>query len=149
MNTQTIIVATPGMNRKLSSDLPPLDVGSSPLLRAANALLNLIPQLRVMAAHPDPQALRDYLVNEVKRFEAAARAGGAASDTVVGARYCLCTALDETAAQTPWGGSGVWSRHSLLVTFHNETWGGEKFFQLLSRLAQNPQQHRDLLEMMY
>jgi len=35
------------------------------------------------------------------------------------------------------------------VTFHNETWGGEKFFQLLSKLAQNPQQHRDLLELMY
>jgi type VI secretion system protein ImpK len=149
MNTDTIVVSLPGMSRKLASDLPPLDVGSNPLIRAANALLNLIPQLRVMATHPDPEALRDYLVNEVKRFEAAARASGAASDTVVGARYCLCTALDETAAQTPWGGSGVWSRHSLLVTFHNETWGGEKFFQLLSRLAQNPQQHRDLLEMMY
>lgn len=149
MNTQTIIVASPGKNSKLSNDLPPLDAGSNPLLRAANALLNLIPQLRVMAAHPDPQALRDYLVTEIKNFETAARAGGVASDTVVGARYCLCTALDETAAQTPWGGSGAWSRHSLLVTFHNETWGGEKFFQLLSRLAQNPQQHRDLLEMMY
>jgi len=41
----------------------------------------------------------------------------------------------------------VWSRHSLLVTFHNEAWGGEKFFQLLSRLAQNPQEHLDLLEL--
>jgi type VI secretion system protein ImpK len=43
----------------------------------------------------------------------------------------------------------VWSRHSLLVTFHNETWGGEKFFQLLAKLAQNPQQHAHLLELMY
>ena len=43
----------------------------------------------------------------------------------------------------------MWSRHSLLVTFHNETWGGEKFFQLLAKLAQNPQQHAHLLELMY
>jgi type VI secretion system protein ImpK len=42
----------------------------------------------------------------------------------------------------------VWSEHSLLVTFHNEAWGGEKFFQLLSKLAQNPQQHIELLELM-
>jgi type IV/VI secretion system ImpK/VasF family protein len=34
----------------------------------------------------------------------------------------------------------------LLVTFHNETWG-EKFFQLLARLSQNPREHILLLEM--
>jgi type VI secretion system protein ImpK len=33
------------------------------------------------------------------------------------------------------------------VTFHNETWGGEKFFQLLARLSQNPREHILLLEM--
>jgi type VI secretion system protein ImpK len=33
------------------------------------------------------------------------------------------------------------------VTFHNETWGGEKFFQLLARLSQNPREHIVLLEM--
>ena len=65
------------------------------------------------------------------------------------ARYCLCTVLDETAAQTPWGGSGAWSKHSLLVAFHNETWGGEKFFQLLAKLSQSAAQHANLLEMMY
>ena len=33
------------------------------------------------------------------------------------------------------------------MTFHNETWGGEKFFQLLARLSQNPREHILLLEM--
>ncbi|WP_231886022.1 DotU family type VI secretion system protein [Bordetella ansorpii] len=71
------------------------------------------------------------------------------NETILGARYCLCTALDEAAALTPWGGGGVWSAHSLLVTFHNETWGGEKFFQLLAKLSQNPGHHLDLLELLY
>jgi len=57
--------------------------------------------------------------------------------------------LDETAALTTWGGNGVWSSHSLLVTFHNETWGGEKFFQLLARLTRNPTLHIDLIELFY
>jgi type VI secretion system protein ImpK len=35
------------------------------------------------------------------------------------------------------------------VQFHNETWGGEKVFQLLTRLAENPTQHRNLLELVY
>src|SRR3990167_6264826 len=70
-------------------------------------------------------------------------------ETVIGARYCLCTVLDEAAAQTAWGGTGVWSKYSLLVTLHNETWGGEKFFQLLAKLVQTPHQHIDMIELMY
>ncbi|MGC8015905.1 type IVB secretion system protein IcmH/DotU, partial [Salmonella enterica] len=72
---------------------------------------------------------------------------GLAYEVIVGARYCLCTALDEAAALTPWGSRGVWSGSGLLVTFHNETWGGEKFFQLLARLSQNPREHIALLEL--
>ena len=33
--------------------------------------------------------------------------------------------------------------------FHNETWGGEKVFQLLSKLAESRDANRDLLELMY
>lgn len=133
----------------VASDLPEIISGTNPLVTAANPILNLIPQLRATSHHPDPAGLRDFLVEQIKAFELRARQAGVSNETVIGARYCLCTALDETAAQTPWGGSGSWSRHSLLVTFHNETSGGEKFFQLLSKLAQNPQQHADLLELMY
>ena len=134
---------------EVASDLPEIISGSNPLVMAANPVLNLIPQLRATAHHPDPAALRDFLIEQIKTFEMRARQAGIGNETVIGARYCLCTVLDETAAQTPWGGSGSWSQHSLLVTFHNETSGGEKFFQLLSKLAQNPQQHSDFLELMY
>jgi type VI secretion system protein ImpK len=123
--------------------------GSNPLVAAANPLLDLIPQIRATASHPSPALLREHLLDEVRQFELRAQQAGIPNETILGARYCLCTALDEAAALTPWGGNGVWSAHSLLVTFHNETWGGEKFFQLLSRLSQNPSQHLDLLELLY
>ena len=132
-----------------SPDLPDVVSGANLLVAAANPVLNLVPQIRNLLQLDDPGRLRQYLIDKIKGFEKAAQQRGVPSDTIIGARYCLCTLLDETAAQTPWGSSGVWSRHSLLVTFHNETWGGEKFFQLLSKLAQNPQQHRDLLALMY
>ena len=136
-------------HESMAVDLPEIVSGSNPLVTAANPILNLVPQLRATAYHPNPTALRDYLIDEIKAFESRARQAGVGNETIVGARYCLCTVLDETAAQTPWGGSGSWSHHSLLVTFHNETSGGQKFFQLLSKLAENPQQHKDLLELMY
>ncbi|MGE5170903.1 MAG: DotU family type VI secretion system protein [Rudaea sp.] len=142
------VLAPPAAEARLASGIEDVVHGSSPLLAAANPLLNLIPQLRAMPVHADPAALREYLVAQVQQFEARAKQAGIRNETIIGARYCLCTALDETVAQTPWGGSGVWSKNSLLVTFHNEAWGGEKFFQLLSRLAQNPQQHIELLELM-
>jgi type VI secretion system protein ImpK len=85
----------------------------------------------------------------VRDFEARARAAGATTEKVVAARYALCTLIDETAANTPWGASGAWSQHGLLALFHNETEGGEKFFQILGRLAENPQGNRDVLELMY
>ena len=132
----------------LAADLPEVLSGANPLAVAANPLLNLIPQIRVMAHHPDPAQLRNYLVDQVQLFERRAREVPLPQETVIGARYALCTALDETAAKTPWGGGGAWSRHSLLVTFHNETWGGEKFFQVLARLVQDPKKHIDLIEMM-
>jgi type VI secretion system protein ImpK len=119
------------------------------LVAAANPLLVLIPQIRASETHPSVQMLREHLVDEIRQFELRAQQAGIANETILGARYCLCTALDEAAALTTWGGNGAWSAHSMLVTFHNETWGGEKFFQLLAKLSQKPAQHIDLLELLY
>ncbi|MBT9494721.1 MAG: DotU family type VI secretion system protein [Paucibacter sp.] len=121
----------------------------NPLVQAAAPLLAAAPRLRAMARHPNPQALRASLAEAIQRFEAAARAQNLPNEQVVAARYVLCTLLDESASSTPWGGGGAWGAQSLLVQFHNETWGGEKVFQLLTRLAENPAQHRNLLELVY
>ncbi len=130
------------------NDLPPY-ASLNPLVQAAAPLLAAAPRLRAMVRHPNPAALRDSLAESVRRFEAGARAQGLPNDQLVAARYVLCTLLDEAAANTPWGSSGAWSAQSLLVQFHNEGWGGEKVFQLLTRLAENPAQHRNLLELVY
>ena len=121
--------------------------GNNQLVAAANPLLNAIPQIRHSVSHDDQVGLRQRLIDEIRRFEVRCQQAGLPYEVIVGARYCLCTALDEDAALTPWGSSGVWSSNGLLVTFHNETWGGEKFFQLLARLSQNPREHIRLLEM--
>jgi type VI secretion system protein ImpK len=123
--------------------------GLNPLVAAANPLLNFIPQLRLSVEHPNPGGLRDQLAQAIRRFEARAAAAGVPSEKVIAARYALCTLIDETAASMPWGASGAWAQHGLLVLFHSETGGGEKFFQLLARLAENPQANLDVIELMY
>ena len=142
-------VASAAPRGDFTAEAPLPTNGLNPLVAAANPLLDLVPQLQATLQHSDPTGLRDSLVQGIKSFEARAQAAGARQETIVAARYVLCTLLDETAASTPWGGSGTWARHSLLVIFHNEAWGGEKFFQLLSKLAEDSATHRDLLELMY
>jgi len=127
----------------------PAHASLNPLVQAAAPLLSAAPRLRATLHHANPAALRATLVEAVSRFEATARAQGLPNEQVVAARYVLCTLLDESASSTPWGGNGAWSAQSLLVQFHNEGWGGEKVFQLLTRLAENPTQHRNLLELVY
>ncbi len=123
--------------------------GSNALLSCANPLLALVPQLRSTASLPDPAALKESLGNGVRGFEQAAARADVPRESIIAARYILCTFLDETAASTPWGSGGVWSTDTLLVRFHNETWGGEKVFLLLSKLAEDPRRNRDLLELIY
>lgn len=130
-------------------EAPPVDHGLSPLLAAANRLMMLAPSLRNTRSVPDVGALRASLALGVRDFAASAQQQGVAPERVNAARYIVCTLLDEAAADTPWGGSGVWSRHSLLAEFHNEASGGEKVFQLMARLAAKPEDNRDLLELIY
>jgi len=141
------MASTPAPPRQ-ALQMPPT-CSDNPLVQAATRLLNLIAQLRMTSAMTDMVQLRQSLIDEIRFFEAQALAANVARDEIIGARYCLCTALDEAAGQTPWGGNGAWARHSLLVAFHNETWGGEKYYQLLARLAQNPQRHHALIELLY
>ncbi|MDR6644477.1 type VI secretion system protein ImpK [Luteibacter sp. 1214] len=128
-------------------DLP--SAGGNPLVRAANPLLLLAAQLRNSAEAPDPGLLRDRAIAYIRRFEEIATRAGADAQTSVAARYVLCTMIDEAVLDSPWGEQTGWSRQTLLVTFHGETYGGEKFFAILDRLCQDMVRHADLVELMY
>jgi type VI secretion system protein ImpK len=136
--------------------MPPLadaadasDAGLNPLVAVANSLLVVIPQLRSTRHIDDPAALGNALARGIRAFAAAAAARGIAPEHISAARYVLCTALDEAAANTPWGGSGVWAQYSLAAMFHNDVKGGEKVFQLMARFAEQPQANLDILELIY
>jgi len=121
----------------------------NPLVAAAMPLLSAAPRIRHSAQHPNPAGLKEALAEGVRAFEAKARAEGLPNEQVIAGRYILCTLLDEAAASTPWGGSGAWAGQSLLVQFHNESWGGEKVFALMAKLAENVPANRHLLELLY
>ena len=106
-------------------------------------------RLKNTASHPEPDRLRQRMIDEVKEFMVNARNAGIHEKTAFRARYVLCTTLDEVVLNTPWGRASQWSENSLLITFHNETWGGEKFFELLDAIILDPRKNLYLLELMY
>jgi type VI secretion system protein ImpK len=112
-------------------------------------LLTLVAQLRNTPSHPDTAGLQEQVVQQVRLFEQNAHNAGVTPENSLIARYSLCSLLDETVLGTPWGSESVWSSQSLLSTFHNETWGGEKFFIILERMLQEPAKNIDILELMY
>ncbi|MBS1220660.1 MAG: type secretion system peptidoglycan-associated domain protein [Proteobacteria bacterium] len=124
-------------------------VGLNPLEAAAAPLLSLIMRLKNTPTHPDPERLRLKMIEEIKAFTLNAHHQGIPEKTVFRARYVLCTTLDEVVLNTPWGRTSQWSENSLLITFHKETWGGEKFFELLDILIPDPRKNLHLLELMY
>lgn len=116
------------------------------ILKEADVLLNVISGMRTAKKNENIEKLRDYLISEVQKFEVNCTSHNIEYEKIIGARYCLCSALDEAIMSTSWGQEAVWNQKGLLVTFHNETWGGEKFFELLSRLCKNALKNIDLIE---
>ncbi len=126
-----------------------LNVEGNVLLSCALPLLSVVNQLRTSASHADVAGLRNSIINEIKTFDVKGRQSGCPVDQVQTARYALCSLLDEVVLNTPWGGNSVWSTQGMLITFHKESWGGEKFFQVLNNIISQPGTYLNLLELLY
>ncbi|KTF40552.1 type VI secretion system protein TssL, long form [Xanthomonas translucens] len=119
------------------------------LVRVATPLLLLAVQLLHSLQAPDIAALREGCCERLHRFEDDACRQGADPKAALAARYALCTLLDEAVLASPWGEVSGWSQRTLLVTFHGETYGGAKVFDLLDRLVRDPARHLELLELLF
>ncbi len=122
---------------------------ANPLLEAAFPLILLFLQLKSIETEIDINRLRRNIMTEINIFVNQAKAAQCSDQLTLAARYCLCTALDESISLTPWGSKSGWSQQSLLSLIHRETWGGERFFIILEKMAVEPKKNLPLLELLY
>jgi type VI secretion system protein ImpK len=160
---RTILRPTPGGRRRQApptatsmgqgmpaGDLPGnIVAGANPLVELALSLLSLVPQLRDMAACADIDALQARIADALKKYDIQMQQQNFSQAQSRTATYFLCTLLDETVLNTPWGSASNWGHNSLLIQFHGEAWGGEKFFDIVSHLAQQPARNLALIELAY
>lgn len=119
------------------------------LVAAASELLSEVIRIKQSRVGEELALLNKRLQNHVTAFEQRAGQLGVESRQVSMASYVLCTVADEAVVTTSWGVNSDWSQKSLLSTFHNETFGGEKFFWLLEQSLKAAAGHLQMLELMY
>ncbi len=155
-------VPTPGAQRAPGASPPPVAPapampneafkvarGLNPLINAAASLIAVFEKTRSSMTHSDIGGLHQRLVSEIRNFENKLREQGVAPEITLSARYVMCSVLDETVLNTPWGSESAWAQRTLLSVFHNETSGGEKFFLILDRMRQSPAENLHMIELMY
>lgn len=123
--------------------------GMNKINASAATLFSLVSRIRNRAQHMDPEKLRRSVVAEVRGFENRALQARVEAQEVKIARYAICATLDDVVLNTPWGGQSIWAQQSMVGTFHKETVGGDRFYDLLARLEKEPGKNVDLLEFLY
>ena len=126
---------------QLSDVYNPIIAAAKPVLVLSNAMKNSVTQLSV-------EKVLFRFSKMIEDFESEAEQKGAPYEMVKAAQYCLCTFVDESAVRSGWANE-EWSQKSLLVTFFDETWGGERFFEILDKAKLDVDKNLYLIEFIY
>ena len=118
----------------------------NPLIELASPLLRLALHLRQEFEPLSEAELYRLVSDEILAMEPQLVHQGFGRQTISDFRYLLCCVLDEAVMSQPWGSCGVWSSHSLLTRFHQQSWGGEQFFVRLQEYMSHPTEHQELLQ---
>ena len=139
----------PAFGAGVASALPVAEFLQNPMVAAALSMISLAGRLRQTPVYHAVDELRQRLTTEVSEFENRLLQAGFGADQTRMASYALCSFLDETVLNTPWGAQSTWGQQNMLILFHKEAWGGEKFFDIVSMLVKQPAQHLALIELAY
>lgn len=121
----------------------------NPLIDTTAELLALVLRISDLGRYDQIEELHKRCRHEIEAVELETHRQGYDRVTALALRYCLCSVIDEAVMTSPWGQDSNWSERSLLALFHDETWGGEKFFTILERLMMEPSRYVQIIEFLY
>lgn len=144
----------PNHDNRLADVLLAVEQNRNPFLEAARVLLRSLAELPKDLGIEGVQGLHTLLTQELQIFTRLCEQANLRRDHMLASRYALCTALDEAISQKPWAGgeagdTGMWSTQALLNQFHGENQGGKTVFLLIGRLANAPDEHMPVLELIH
>lgn len=150
------LVFAPGPNHdaRLAEVLLAIEQNRNPFLEAASVLLRSLAELPAELNADGVRGLHTLLTQELQTYTRLCEQANLRRDHMLAVRYALCTALDEAISAKPWAGgeggaTGIWSTQALLNQFHGESQGGKTVFLLIGRLANSPNEHMPVLELIH
>jgi type VI secretion system protein ImpK len=121
----------------------------NPILRSAGPLLLLLGRLRVALARAQAASLMEQVEEAIRFFERDIRSAGISEGLANDAKYIICATADDIVQNIPTEDRHVWAQFSMLYRFFKERLGGTKFFEVLTRLKQDPVVNYEVLELQH
>lgn len=123
---------------------------SNPLLAAASPLFSLVERLCISHALPPISNIRDNIEHELYAFYSRLNAANYSMELIVLARYLVCATIDELIGksylrlyQEPAGFK------AFTPLSHDGVEPQKRFFDLVSYIKEQPNQHLDVIELAY
>jgi len=121
----------------------------SPLLFASKEIFKETYRLQHQQKITDVVGASELMSKELDNFSNIAMEQGVNADQILMSRYILCTFIDEMLSTVSWEENKTWSSVSLLTKYYKESYGGDKFFQLLVRFEEEPTKFIYVMELAY
>jgi len=125
-----------------------ISVGN-PFLSLSSSIFKEIDTLQNSYEIGKIENIRNVLISKIDLYTELISSKEIENSQIMISRYILCTFADELISSTYWGKDNNWANNSLLGYFYNETYGGDKFFQILEQLYRSSSQYIHLLELLY
>lgn len=122
---------------------------TNPIITLLSPIILLVSKVKVASTELNLDELRSKTVENVEYYRSIDFGMESNFRGKEEVSYGLCCFLDEMVLNTPWGAKSNWANESLLVTFHKEAWGGERFFDHLDRMSLNPSANLHAIEFYY
>ena len=124
-----------------------LDISSPDLMvKAAKAIFLFIIEIR-NSPPLSIKSIKNSSLTLINEFEQKLLTKNIPNQKILAARYCLCTFIDETILQTPWGQKSEWAKKPLLSHFYEDTLGGDRFYLIADYYQRQPINNEDILKL--
>ena len=123
---------------------------NQPFLRALRALYFEIYLIERGDSSLNSTRLREKIIHLMDNHMKSLAELGYENTHIMIIRYVLSTFIDELLGAVQWKGADGWlNQYSILGHYYKETYGGEKFFQLLNQFVQEPSKYMQHMKLMY
>lgn len=127
-----------------------VDVSINPLVACAQPLLSIIQRLNLTSMLEKPMELKQQIENELLVFNHRVEEAEFHPDILRVSRFLLTAVLDEMFSKLQWQNINDYLCIGRFTQFGNDgVESGERFFFIVEKLFDNPNDHLELLELAY